>query len=307
MLKTPIFSVIIPLFNKESYIESTLNSVINQTFKDFEIIIVNDGSTDKSLREVKKINDPRIKIYSNKNNGLAYSRNYGIKKASSNYLALLDADDLWVNNYLECISRMITIYGNEYVFATNNYIWFDQAKPNLEVISKRECKPQLIHDYFSIGKNIFSYSSIVFHKSIFENIGYFNENVNHGEEEEFSIRCFLKYNLVYLKDQKVFYLKNVKNQLTEPNKNRERILPEYEIYLKNNINKSLRKYIDFIHFKLLILYKMEKNHMLVMFYKRKIKVSNLTPFQKIKYYLPTNLFFITKHIYMWFSNKVTHS
>jgi glycosyltransferase involved in cell wall biosynthesis len=307
MLNKPFFSVIIPLYNKECHIQNTIESVLNQTFTDFEIIIVNDGSTDGSFNIVKKITDSRISSYTNKNNGLSYSRNYGIKKAKAKYIALLDADDLWMEDYLECISSFIKKHHKEYVFAANNYTWFKKKSPNLKSNANIKCDVKLIDDYFNSGKNLFSYSSVIFHKSVFDKIGYFNETVNHGEEEEFSIRCFLNYNLVYIIEPKVFYLKNINNQLTAPNKNRKRILPDYESYLTNNPNGSLNKYIDFIHFKLLVLFKMEKNYKLVKLYKKKINVANLTCIQKMKFYLPTNFFYITKHIYIWFSNRLIHS
>ena len=73
------FSIIIPLYNKEKFIEKTLNSVLDQTFTDFEIIIVNDGSTDESLSKIEKIKDSRIKIYNSINKGVSNARNLGIE------------------------------------------------------------------------------------------------------------------------------------------------------------------------------------------------------------------------------------
>jgi glycosyltransferase involved in cell wall biosynthesis len=307
MSKQPFLSVVIPLYNKENYIESTIKSVLNQSFQNFEIVVVNDGSTDNSVNVVKKLNDPRVRLYSNKNHGLSYTRNFGIKKSIGKYIALLDADDLWRSDYLDCISYFIKSYKNEFVFATNNYTWFHKKTPNLKVPPKSAYNSKLIKDYFSYRKNLFSYSSIVFHKSVFDKIGYFNENVNHGEEEEFSIKCLLHYNLVYTSDKKVFYLRNVKNQLTAPNQKRIRVLPNYGYYLENNSNKYLKKYIDFIHYKLVLLYKMEQNQKLVKFYKKKISVSNLSGIQKIKYHLPTQAFYYIKSVQIWFSNIFIHS
>lgn len=307
MLKKPFFSIVIPLFNKEDYIENTLQSVINQTFQDFEIIIVNDGSNDKSYDIVKNITNSKIQIYSNENRGLSYSRNFGIKKANADFIALLDADDLWTKDYLECISSFINQHDDKYIFATNNNTWFHKESPSLNIKNTSNCEHELIEDYFSFGKNIFSYSSIVFHKSVFDTIGYFNEHVNHGEEEEFSIKCFLKYDLIYTKRKKVFYLKNVKNQLSEPNKKKMRVLPNYDNYLINNKNKNLKKYIDFVHFKLVVLYKMERNYELVFFYKEKIDKNNLSIIKKIKYHLPTSIFYYLKSFSIWFSNRFIHS
>ena len=89
----PFFSVVIPLYNKEQYIKNTLQSVLNQVFQDFEIIIVNDGSTDRSIDIVYALNDKRIQVFTQENKGVALARNFGIKKSKSKFIALIDADD----------------------------------------------------------------------------------------------------------------------------------------------------------------------------------------------------------------------
>lgn len=105
-----MFSVVIPLYNKEDNIANTLDSVLAQTFQDFEIIIVNDGSTDKSLQIVSDYEDIRIKVYSKPNGGVSDARNYGIKKSSNKYVAFMDADDYWKPNYLERMFKLIEDY-----------------------------------------------------------------------------------------------------------------------------------------------------------------------------------------------------
>lgn len=303
----PFFSVVIPLFNKEKYIKATLESVLNQTFEDFEIIVVNDGSEDKSLELVKSITDKRLKIYSNENKGLSYSRNYGVKKARSNFIAFLDADDLWLEDYLDCIKKLISFHPSSFIFATETISWFKKGKPNLS-IKKNNCRATLIKDYFKLKKNIFSYSSVVFHISVFDKVGYFNGKVNFGEEEEFTIKCFLNFDLVYCHEPKVYYLQGQGDQLTSPNSGVNRIIPDYSKYLnENKSNHALKNYINFLHYKLVLLYKMENNLELIKFYKKKINISKLTLIQKIKYHLPTKMFCILKNIYIWFSRTLIHS
>ena len=97
----PLFSVVIPLYNKENYISETINSVLKQSVQDFELIVINDGSTDKSLDIVKSFNDFRISLIDQKNIGLSATRNKGIKLAKGRIVALLDADDLWQPNFLK--------------------------------------------------------------------------------------------------------------------------------------------------------------------------------------------------------------
>ena len=91
----PKVSVFIPVFNGEKYVEKAIQGVLRQTFQDFEIIIVNDGSTDSTLEEIDKFTDPRIKVYNNpKNLGLAATRNRGLELANAEYLAINDCDDI---------------------------------------------------------------------------------------------------------------------------------------------------------------------------------------------------------------------
>ena len=102
------FSIIIPLYNKEKDIEKTISSVLEQTFNDFEIIIVNDGSTDKSEEIVKGIKDERITIFSKKNEGVSSARNFGVKKPNTSFIAFLDGDDYWYPNHLENLFSIIS-------------------------------------------------------------------------------------------------------------------------------------------------------------------------------------------------------
>ena len=296
----PFISVVIPLYNKEKYIKATIDSVLNQNFLDFEIIVVNDGSTDDSFKIVENIEDSRIRLYTNKNHGLSYSRNYGIKKAKAEYIAFLDADDLWVEDFLETIKHLIKTNNKNSVFATNVKV----LQPNkIPIIISKPIDNnyiKIIKEYFKLDKNIFCPSSLVINKSVFEEAGYFDESINYGEEYDFYIRCFSIYNLVYYSDFKVYYRTGLPDQLTARNKNFLRKIPDYGKYLRTIKDPFLNKYLDFIYFDLLVLYKMERNYKLVRFYKEKISVSNLNLFKKMKYYLPTNLFYILKSTYTWF-------
>ena len=105
------FSIIIPAFNVESYIHECINSIINQEidFNDYEIIIVDDGSTDNSANIAKEFvnNHPTVKYFYKNNGGLSSARNYGIKKASGDYIIFLDSDDFWAGqNNLQLINKI---------------------------------------------------------------------------------------------------------------------------------------------------------------------------------------------------------
>src|SRR5690606_32693386 len=103
-------SVVIPLYNKETTILETLSSVLNQSFREFEVIIVNDGSTDYSLSIVQRIEDPRIRIINKKNGGVSSARNTGILESRYEYVAFIDADDLWFEHHLKTLVHLIHKY-----------------------------------------------------------------------------------------------------------------------------------------------------------------------------------------------------
>src|SRR5690606_15574762 len=113
-----MFSVIIPLYNKELSVTETLRSVLNQTFTDFEIVIVNDGSTDNSLEIVSKIKDPRITLVNKENGGVSSARNRGIQVAKRDWIVFLDGDDIWFPNHLETLAEMIGRFSLDKVFCT---------------------------------------------------------------------------------------------------------------------------------------------------------------------------------------------
>lgn len=107
-----LVSVVIPIYNVEEYLERCLDSIINQTYKNIEIILVNDGSTDNSYEICKKYekNDSRIKIINKKNGGLSEARNYGIEAACGKYITFVDSDDYVEENYVKCLLECIDKY-----------------------------------------------------------------------------------------------------------------------------------------------------------------------------------------------------
>lgn len=114
-----MISVVIPLYNKEKSIASTLRTVLNQTFSDYEIVIVNDGSTDGSVEEIEKVQDDRIRLVHQPNAGVSAARNRGIEEAKGDLIAFLDADDEWKPEYLATQYHLSQKYPECSVFACN--------------------------------------------------------------------------------------------------------------------------------------------------------------------------------------------
>jgi len=105
-----MISVIIPLFNKAHSIENTLKSLLSQTYSDFEVIVVDDGSTDNSASLVEAMSDPRITLIRKENGGVSSARNIGVKYAKGEYVAFLDADDEWAKDYLSTQVELTLLY-----------------------------------------------------------------------------------------------------------------------------------------------------------------------------------------------------
>ena len=122
------FSIIIPLYNKAPYIERAINSVLNQSLQNFEIIVVNDGSSDGGEKIVTKLEDERLKLVSQKNAGVSAARNKGALEAKSEYLAFLDGDDTWEPNFLSELVKLIADFPNAGIYGTSNSFIYPNGK-----------------------------------------------------------------------------------------------------------------------------------------------------------------------------------
>ena len=128
------FSVIIPLYNKAPYVRKALESVCAQTYRDYELIVINDGSTDNSTivadEYLKAIDGIDYKIINQTNAGVSAARNNGVAQAHADYLAFLDADDWWEPTYLERMAQLIEDYPDAGLYACN-YVYY---KPGNEYV-----------------------------------------------------------------------------------------------------------------------------------------------------------------------------
>lgn len=210
-----MFSIVIPLYNKEKQIAKTIESVFNQTFQEYEIVIVNDGSTDDSVEIVNQINDKRIKLINQQNGGVSSARNTGIKNASFEYVAFLDADDEWLVDYLETIFNMIKNYPECSVFATNYKIIDTKGQErfpvdvNLAKFSKTKGgKDGILIDYFNFASRTAPplwTSAIVCKRTTIKNIGCFPKGIRMGEDLIVWAKLASNYKVCYSKNIKSIY------------------------------------------------------------------------------------------------------
>jgi glycosyltransferase involved in cell wall biosynthesis len=113
-----MFSVVIPLYNKERHVKEAIDSVLRQTVQDLEIIIINDGSKDGSLSEAENFDDSRIRIINQTNSGVSVARNRGVEASHNQFIAFLDADDVWLEDHLENIKILIKKFPNAGLYAS---------------------------------------------------------------------------------------------------------------------------------------------------------------------------------------------
>jgi glycosyltransferase involved in cell wall biosynthesis len=245
MPETIFFTVIIPLYNKENFIGKTLESVLHQTFHNFEVIIVNDSSTDKSLKKVQEFNDERIKIIEHPiNKGLSASRNTGIKNASADYIAFLDADDVWKPEFLQKIYELISSYPKAGLFATE----YLEVYPNgISIAHNFKLNTGIVDNFFEAGlkQSVYCPSALCVKKSILDKTGLFNENITFGEDIDFSIRANLLYKLAYYNQPMVLYTMQSENQITQ-SPITGKVITDFDFYEQRYpTRKDLKKYLDF--------------------------------------------------------------
>ncbi len=195
----PFFSVIIPLYNKEKFVENAVKSALKQTFSDYEIIIVNDGSTDNSEAIVKAFTDPRIQYFSKENEGVAVARNFGINKAVGEYICFLDADDYWYPDFLKTMYSYIQKLPEQKVFscAIEVETKHKSFSPTYSITKKSDFE---IVNFFDASQRecVLWTSSTVLHKSVLTTVGQFDAQIKKSEDTELWIRVGLHYPIVFI-------------------------------------------------------------------------------------------------------------
>lgn len=159
----PLVSIIIPLYNSETYISEAIETVLNQTYNNWELIIIDDCSTDQSYNIVTNYqkNDERINLLKlTKNSGSAVARNLGIKEAKGDFIAFLDSDDLWEKNKLENQINFMII--NKYFFTYTDYSIINEEKNTIKVIKA----PKILTYQKELLYNHIGTSTVVYNSSI---------------------------------------------------------------------------------------------------------------------------------------------
>lgn len=207
------FSVVIPLYNKASYIVDTVNSVLKQTCQDFEIVVVDDGSKDDGLARLETVKDARIKIIKQKNQGVSVARNTGVWNSEGEYIAFLDADDSWNEDYLEEMKRVIADYPQAGIYVTGYNVLMADGKVKYSN-PEAENRYGLISYWESLkqGYDLVWTSATVIRRSAILDAGGFKPGEKIGQDMDMWARVAQQNKLVaYSEKRCVNYNRNAEN------------------------------------------------------------------------------------------------
>ena len=195
MENKPLVSIIMPAYNAENTIVESIGSVLRQTYTNWELIVINDGSKDSTTEVVSEINDKRIRLIEQENGCVAKARNNGINNAKGEYIAFLDSDDLWLEEKLERQIRKLVdgkykmCYAKTWCFIDNsNQIYDGFVNVALDFEDKDKI---LIYDFIPI-------LTVLIMKNVLDEVGYFDETLRGVEDWDLWIRVLQKNEAIYL-------------------------------------------------------------------------------------------------------------
>ncbi|WP_296146712.1 glycosyltransferase [uncultured Flavobacterium sp.] len=282
----PLISIIIPLYNKEKFIANTLKSVLSQTFSDFEVLIIDDGSTDKSAKIVNEFNDKRIQFISKENKGVSATRNLGIKKATGKYITFLDADDIWKIDFLEEMTSLIASFPEQKVFSAAIEIEIGERIFPAEYSISKDENPQIIN-YFegSLLHTAICTCSAIFEKSVFETAGNFDISLKTEEDIDLWIRIGLQYPIVFTWKIGVCYVHDEKGLSSLKNTALKTDFSKYSELAKTNL--ELEKFLDMNRYSFALKSKLAGEIHGFENFKNKINLKNLNSKQRFLLSLPS--------------------
>jgi glycosyltransferase involved in cell wall biosynthesis len=195
----PQYSVVIPLFNKREYVENAVRSVLSQDYSDFELLVVDDGSTDGGAERLNaRVHDERIRIIRKENSGEGAARNCGLREARGRIIAFLDADDEWMPTHLSDLDAAAQRFPAAGILATR----FAYKQGDAVIVDNTICSdvPLLFTNYFRLATRrafVINSSSCAIRRDVFVTVGGFLEATALGADQEYWARIGIHYSLGY--------------------------------------------------------------------------------------------------------------
>lgn len=203
----PKISVIIPAYNAEKTIFKAIETVRQQTFSDIELIVINDGSKDKTLEIVQSIKEERIKVFCYENSGLSTARNRGISKANGDYIAFLDADDLWTPDKLEL--QLAAFSKNPGAGVAYSWTYFMDVDEQGKVLSLHPSASYSfagnVYEKLLVSDFIHSGSNTLILKQAIDSVGQFDPSLKSCEDWDYWLRLSTDWRFVVVPKHQIFY------------------------------------------------------------------------------------------------------
>lgn len=222
---TPKISVIMSVYNAADYLKAAIDSILGQTYRDFEFLIVNDGSTDASLKIIKSYDDPRIVLISRNNKGLTASLNEAIGKARGEYIARQDADDVSALNRFEVEVRYLEKHAGVGLVGSN-YIHIDEHGKQTGARTHVFTHPNDVKACLVLC-NQYGHGSIMMRRALFKKTGLYDKKVGHAEDYDLWIRLSRVAGVANI-EQPLYYYRNLSTSVSH-SKLDEQILLTFKI------------------------------------------------------------------------------
>jgi len=212
-----IVSVMMPAYNAEIYIAQAIESVLAQSYMQWELVIVNDGSTDNTAEIVKEFDDPRIIYIYQENLGLSAARNTGIRNSRTEIIALLDSDDLWEPEFLEIMLGLIERHPDAAaVYCGFQYI--DAQGQDIGIPSCKVIPPETVYETFICEGNWLAPCAVVFRRRLAQEVGLFDESLMAVEDADLWIRLSALHHFIGLPKVLVKYRRHDSNMSKDPHR-----------------------------------------------------------------------------------------
>ena len=242
------FSIVIPLYNKSAYITKTLDSIKNQNYQNYEVIIVNDGSTDNSFEIVSQYSDDRIRLYNQENKGVSKTRNAGIEYSKSELIAFLDADDYWHPNHLEELYQLYIDFPNCGLYANRYFMKISEENTikTTYIQAVYDNFRGILPDYFlaSMQYRVGLTSAVAIPKKMVQGNFLFNPELNGQEDLELFTKIAIHKPVAITNKYTVEYNFAIENQLSKIQFIQKKIIKFDQFSADENKNKSLKKFLD---------------------------------------------------------------
>lgn len=244
-MKKPLVSILMTIHNHESFLQQSIRSIILQSFKNWELIAIDNGSQDNSRKELKKIRDKRIKKkYLKRNIGRTNCLNYGLKFCKGEFIAILDSDDLALKNRIKIqLKRM----KNKNLWLTSSA--YDLIDEDNLLVKRVSFNKNLYNPRKLINENIIAHSTVMFRRKLISKVGNYPKNFKYAQDYAFYLKVLKKFNLEIIKNKLCKIRAPHKNSETF-RKSASALIVKEEIKLLcwsyKNFNLTIKEHINFV-------------------------------------------------------------